>query len=157
MSADRIEIFDEGSQIRILCNGSISTIISGPLGTRIEDAVIGAIRQQARDIAELEIDVAGLRSSEAVFKNYCDQLRANLAAAVAARDWQVEATKAAIDACNQATTTGLAAVAERDMLSELAQRRERQLSVALNEVEKLRAFKQAIDSAPVVAVASEIL
>lgn len=49
-----------------------------------------------------------------------------------------------------------AAVAERDMLSELAQRRERQLSVALNEVETLRAFKQAIDSAPVVAVVREM-
>lgn len=65
MSTERHEIIDEGSQIRILYSGSISTIISGPHGTHIEDAVIGAIRQQARDI---------------------DQLRTDLAAAVAERD-----------------------------------------------------------------------
>ncbi len=53
------------------------------LQVRIAEKVI---RQQARDIAELEIDVAGLRSSEAAFKNDCDQLRADLAAAVAERD-----------------------------------------------------------------------
>ena len=65
MSTERHEIIDEGSQIRILYSGSISTIISGPHGTHIEDAVIGAIRQQARDL---------------------DQLRAELVAAVAERD-----------------------------------------------------------------------
>ncbi len=58
MSADRYEIFDEGSQIRILYSGSISTIISGPLGTHIEDAVIGAIRQQARDRDQLRGELA---------------------------------------------------------------------------------------------------
>ena len=58
MSTERHEIIDEGSQIRILYSGSISTIISGPHGTHIEDAVIGAIRQQARDLDQLRADLA---------------------------------------------------------------------------------------------------
>lgn len=103
MSAERIEIFDEGSQIRILCNGSISTIISGPLGTHIEDAVIGAIRQQARDIKlltqmlhdqRLVIDDLEHRRVKVCDEN--DKLRTDLAAAVA-RAEQAEARLAAID------------------------------------------------------------
>lgn len=69
------------------------------------DFVLGlvtAIRQQAGDIAELR----------------------------AKTDWQIQATKAAIESCNQATTAGLAAVAERD---------------------QLRARLAAIEAAPVVA------
>lgn len=55
MSA-RYEITDDGAQIRIKSpDGSLSTIIGTPRSTHIEDAVIGAIRQQARDIAELEV------------------------------------------------------------------------------------------------------
>jgi len=103
-----------------------------------------AIRQQARDIAELRSDLTTqvqatariaterameqIRADAAVAER--EQLRADLAAAVAARDWQIQATKAAIESCNQATTAGLAAVAERN---------------------QLRARLAAIEAAPVVA------
>lgn len=66
MSAGRYEIFDDGPCIRIVSpDSTISTIVGRPVGYHIDDAVIGAIRQQARDL---------------------DQLRADLAAAVAERD-----------------------------------------------------------------------
>jgi len=68
-----------------------------------------AIRQQFSDISALNDAFARLIGVR-------DQLRADLAAAVAARDWQIQATKAAIESCNQATTAGLAAIAERDTL-----------------------------------------
>ena len=113
MSGDRYEIgMDElGCWVRQL-NETWACVMhftqdSESLQERIAEKVI---RQQARDI---------------------DQLRADLAAAVAARDWQIQATKAAIESCNQATTAGLAAVAERD---------------------QLRARQAAIEAAPVVAI-----
>lgn len=58
MSA-RYEITDDGAQIRIKSpDGSLSTIIGTPRSTHIEDAVIGAIRQQARDLDQLHTDLA---------------------------------------------------------------------------------------------------
>ena len=63
---DRYEIHDDGPCIRIVSpDSTISTIVGRPVGYHIDDAVIGAIRQQARDL---------------------DQLHADLAAAVAERD-----------------------------------------------------------------------
>ena len=76
MSAGRYEIFDDGLCIHIVSpDSTISTIVGRPVGYHIDDAVIGAIRQQARDI---------------------EQLRTDLAAAVA-RAEQAEARLAAID------------------------------------------------------------
>ncbi len=64
--SDSYEIIDDGPCIRIVSpDSTISTIVGRPVGYHIDDAVIGAIRQQARDL---------------------DQLRADLAAAVAERD-----------------------------------------------------------------------
>jgi len=54
MSAGRYEIFDDGPCIRIVSpDSTISTIVGRPVGYHIDDAVIGAIRQQARDIDQL--------------------------------------------------------------------------------------------------------
>ena len=59
MSADRYEIFDDGPCIRIVSpDSTISTIVGRPVGYHIDDAVIGAIRQQARDIEQLRTDLA---------------------------------------------------------------------------------------------------
>ncbi len=64
--SDSYEIIDDGPCIRIVSpDSTISTIVGRPVGYHIDDAVIGAIRQQAREL---------------------DQLRADLAAAVAERD-----------------------------------------------------------------------
>ncbi len=85
MSAERYEITDEGRTVRVsFANKSCTLFGKEPDG--LHPLVIGAIRQQARDISELETDVSGLRSSEAAFKNDCDRLLADLAAAVAERD-----------------------------------------------------------------------
>ena len=59
MSAGRYEIFDDGPCIRIVSpDSTISTIVGRPVGYHIDDAVIGAIRQQARDIEQLRTDLA---------------------------------------------------------------------------------------------------
>jgi hypothetical protein len=72
MSAERYEISE--CELDVLA-------ITGPEGTRYidgEEIEARVIRQQSADIAELKVDVSGLRSSEAVFKFECDQLRTKL-------------------------------------------------------------------------------
>lgn len=114
MSADWYEITDDGTSIIIAESSGIRSTIDPVDGHHRDDAVIGAIRQQARDIAELRADYVlkcteyndttefarGLiaerdelrgeiarheRNNTHIGKMF-DQLRADLAAAVAERD-----------------------------------------------------------------------
>ena len=88
MTADRFEIIDDGPCIRIVSPDC-------PTGYHIDDAIIGAIRQQARDIAELRADLAaavaqiegdfsGWRAVERRWKTRAERAEARLAAIDAA-------------------------------------------------------------------------
>lgn len=116
--SDSYEIIDDGPCIRIVSpDSTISTIVGRPVGYHIDDAVIGAIRQQARDM---------------------DQLRADLAAAVAERDEARTAYQVRSTEWHQHELIALA-LAERYKLR--AEQAEARLAV--------------IDEAPTVAVVSE--
>jgi len=127
-----------------------------------DSMIIGAIRQQSADIAELKVDVSGLRSSEAVFKFECDQLRTKLGE-------MVGRSKASRDDLHRAlgrTDDTIIRLEHELSLSRLATERHKthidqcgeelkttraDLAAAVSERDKLRSLKQAIDSAPVVA------
>ena len=58
MSAERYEITDDGTSIIIAESSGIRSTIDPVDGHHLDDAVIGAIRQQASDIDQLRADLA---------------------------------------------------------------------------------------------------
>ena len=159
MSADRYEITDDGTSIIIAESSGIRSTIDPVDGHHLDDAVIGAIRQQARDIAELRADYVlkcteyndttefarGLiaerdelrgeiarheRNNTHIGKMF-DQLRADLAAAVAI------------------TATRDETIAELELRLRISRQSNKELRESAEQAEARLA---AIDNAPTVAV-----
>jgi len=182
MSAERYEITDDGTSIIIAESSGIRSTIDPVDGHHLDDAVIGAIRQQARDIAELRADYVlkcteyndttefarGLiaerdelrgeiarheRNNTHIGKMF-DQLRTDLAAAVAERDklraidcgWI--AGQPPRNTCEHCDGTGDVHTPTGEWVGEC--------DCVYAQNNKLRAFKSAVEAAPVVACASYV-
>ena len=183
MSAGRYEIFDDGPCIRIVSpDSTISTIVGRPVGYHIDDAVIGAIRQQARDIAALKDALADEVTANEAFRKaggarddedmptFCARLIAERDAYKHDALALMKISAGAIQALEQTEKERdqlradlAAAVAERDEARTAYQVRNTEwhqhelIALALAERYKLRAEQAeariaAIEAAPVVAL-----